>query len=167
VSALISLASGLFGAIPQRDDYRGVSEVDWQWSCAAQPAPLLPIALADDGVSTPSFATCFWPGGASLDGGVESVRPGAWWSAPWTTSGANGRLGFVGYTRDAFGSPLGGCTVRCVRTSTNELVAQVTSDANGFYTATTPYGDAHYLTVHNSAVTPAVAGASVDSLIPG
>ena len=162
MSALISLASGLYGARLQVDDYRGVSEGDWLMNCVRESHP--PVALVDDGVATASFATCYWPGGASIDGGDGSVRPEVWAAPPWTTSGANGRLGFVGVTRDVYGSALGDCTVRCSRTSTNELVSQVTSDANGNYIATTPYNDGHYLVVHKTST---VAGASVDNLIPG
>jgi hypothetical protein len=71
----------------------------------------------------------------------------------------------VGVTRDQYGSPLGNCTVRCFRTSSGELVSQVTSDANGNYVATSPYSDQHFLTVHKT-LSPDVAGASVDTLTP-
>jgi hypothetical protein len=117
------------------------------------------------------WATPWWPRSGNLMGGWDGVAENQlmtvapWWGEPWTRSGCNGRLGFVGYTRDANGSILGGCTVRCFVTSTNELVSQVTSDANGFYIATTPYSTAHYLVVHKTG-SPDVAGASVDTLTP-
>lgn len=121
------------------------------------------------GVAT--FRTPWWPstaanmflGDQSADISMLSDRIYRY-SDPWPNlpGGANGRLGFVGYTRDAYGSPLANCTVRCIRTSTNELVSQVTSNANGFYIATTPYSDAHFLVVHATGV----AGATVDTSLP-
>ena len=163
MSGFISLASALHGAVPNYEDRRGVE--DFGASIAAQPVPFLPVSLIDDGDPMFSFATAWWPGAASIAGGEEGMLAGEGWSLPsWTTSGANGRLGFVGVTRDANGSAIGDCTVRCFRTSSNELVSQVTSDANGNYIATTPYNDGHYIVVHKSST---VAGASVDNLIPG
>lgn len=166
MSHFVSASSGLVATAVSPEDRRGI---DGFFSGVADGylMPEIPVALPDDGPAAYSYACQWWPGGGAVEGGDESALSAARWGDPWVTSGSNGRLGFVGYTRDAFGSPLGGCTVRCFRTSTNELVSQVTSDTNGQYIATTPYGDAHYLTVHNSTVTPAVAGASVDSLLPG
>ena len=119
------------------------------------------------------FVNPWWPYAGNLLGGdaggsdqnnqITNYAP--WYQEPWVHSGCNGRLGFVGYTRDAYGSPVGGCTVRCFNTATNELVSSVESDANGFYIATTPYGDAHYLVVHKSG-TPEIAGASISTLTP-
>jgi hypothetical protein len=114
------------------------------------------------------FVNPWWPYAGNLlagafgagDGQVINYAP--WYQEPWVRSGCNGRLAFVGYTRDAYGSPIGNCTVRCFRTSTDELVSTVLSDATGFYQATSPYGDAHYLVVHGTGI----AGASVSTLVP-
>lgn len=116
------------------------------------------------------FMSPWWPTRGYLLGGWgfegdNLVELSAKHSDMWRSFGSNGRLGFVGITRDAYGSPLGGCTVRCFRNSTNELVSAVTSDANGFYIATTPYNDAHYLVVHKTG-SPNVAGASVNTITP-
>lgn len=117
-----------------------------------------------------SFASAWWPSGSALIGtGDTAENPlceADWWSEPWTTSGCNGRLGFVGYTRDVNGSVLGGCTVKCFRTSSDELVSSVQSDVNGFYIATTPYNDGHYLVVQKASATPPVAGASINTVTP-
>ena len=117
------------------------------------------------------YVNPWWPNAGNLlagafgagDGQIHNYAP--WWQEPWVRSGCNGRLAFVGYTRDAYGSPLGGVTVRLFRTSSDVLVAKVVSDANGYYTATSPYLDAHYMVVHKTG-TPDVAGASVDTIIP-
>jgi hypothetical protein len=122
------------------------------------------------------FVSTWWPRrsaifGAQLDGVDEGLLGANLLTLPplhsfqWVSGGANGRLGFVGVTRDAFGSPLGGCTVRCHRSSNGELVSQVTSNEFGAYTATSPYLEAHYLTVHKAG-SPAVAGASLDTVQP-
>ena len=113
------------------------------------------------------FCSPWWPFRGYLIGdGVSGFVPlldlGARHADIWRAFGANGRLGFVGYTRDQYGSTLGGCTVRCFLASTSELVSQVTSDASGFYIATTPYAGAHFLTIHGSGV----AGASIDTITP-
>lgn len=120
-------------------------------------------------LGAPGYATPWWPRGGTLMGGWDGVGENQllarnpWWGDPWVISGCNGRLGFVGVSRDQYGSPLGGCTVRCFVASTDELVARVTSDANGNFIATTPYGaTAHYLVVHSADGT--VAGASVANL---
>ena len=76
------------------------------------------------------------------------------------------RDGISTFTVDQGGNVLPNATVRAFRTSSNELVSQVLSDANGYYIATTPYGDGHFLTVH-AATVPPVAGASIDTLTPG
>lgn len=116
------------------------------------------------------FQSPWWPfrgailGGWGFDGSVL-LELGGKHSDTWRSFGTNGRLAFVGVTRDQYGSPLGGCTVRCFRTIGNELVSTVVSDANGNYVATTPYADGHYLVVHKAGP-PDIAGASVTTLTP-
>lgn len=115
------------------------------------------------------FSTPWWPGptalGAGFDGVSETgILSGHAGEYSWVALGANGRLGFVGYTRDRYGSPLGNCTVRCIRTATDELVSKVSSNENGFYIATTPYADGHFLVIHDS--TGLQAGASMNSAVP-
>lgn len=117
-----------------------------------------------------SWRTPWWPTGGALlgDTGLSDVASeDIGWFVEWANrGGCNGRLGFNGVTRDQYGSPLGGCTVRLFRTSTDELVAKVTSDSNGAFLATSPYSDGHYMTVHQAGP-PAVAGATIDTIIPG
>jgi hypothetical protein len=115
------------------------------------------------------FSSPWWPRGGSglvADTALSDVLRAVWFESVYPVSGANGRYAIAGVTRDATGSALGGCTVRLFVTGTDELVARVTSDANGAYIATSPYsvGTPHYMTVHFGGT---VAGASVDTLIPG
>lgn len=116
---------------------------------------------------SPWWPTCSGLMGGGLTGDVDTcmIRRAATHTDIWRSFGSNGRLAFVGYTRDAYGSPVGGCTVRVFVTSTNELVSRVVSDTNGRYEATSPYFVAHYLVVHKTGA-PDIAGASVDTLTP-
>ena len=132
-----------------------------------------PVLLSFDwraAIEAAGFVSPWWPnsgymiGGQGYDGDNLYVLP-AKHSDMWRSFGSNGRLAFVGYTRDAYGSPLGNCTVRCFRSSTDVLVSRVTSDATGYYQATTPYGgEGHYLVVHGPG--SVVAGASIDTIQP-
>lgn len=117
------------------------------------------------------FATRWWPKSSAMLGGWGDGVTGDFfqnktpsWIDPRIQRGCNGRLGFVGYTRDQYGSRTGGCTVRLFRTVDDSLQAKVTSDANGLYFATTPYNDAHYEVIHNPAGDQ--AGATANNLIP-
>jgi len=166
VSEIVGAAQGL--AI-QRSSLApaNITDIDWVDSqdelstLVFQPSKTDPLA---------GWAWPWWPARGVLygDTGIADVQGPSlgYQDLDIWLAGANGRLGFAGITRDQYGSALGNCTVRLVRVSTNEIVAQVTSDANGAFTITTPYLDAHFLTVHKSG-TPDVAGASVDTLIPG
>ena len=123
-------------------------------------------------IEAAGFVSPWWPAaglliGPGADAGFDALaQVPAKHSDMWRSFGANGRLGFVGVTRDQYGSPLGGCRVRCFLTATTELVSDVVSDGNGNYLATTPYTGAHFIVVHRSG-SPDVAGASVDTLQPG
>lgn len=117
------------------------------------------------------YATKWWPRSSQLLGGWGNGLEGdtfqnksTRWTNYNTVRGCNGRLAFVGYTRDQYGSVLGGCTVRLYRTGTEEQQCKVTSDANGLYFATTPYNDAHFQVIHNAAGT--LAGATRNDLLP-
>jgi hypothetical protein len=163
--------SGLIGAalpvtIHVVDDQRLVEIQPW----LDRSFPIEPIAAQWSqerdqlGGETFDFRSDWWPAGSGLvsDGGISDVIMGYGAFDPYPVSGCNGRLAFNGVTRDQYGSPLGGCTVRCYRTSTHELQSVVTSDANGAYIATSPYGDSHFLVVHGTGV----AGASIDTVVP-
>lgn len=170
MTSWIGFTSG--ASIYRRDDKRAVSE--WWLSESAFGSPIiLDLWTNEESDYGAGYVNPWWPYRGHLMGGFDGVPENQiqavahWYQEPWVRSGCNGRLAFVGYTRDQYGSPLGGCTVRCFRTSTDELVSKVTSDPNtGYYIATSPYADGHYLTVHKT-LGPDVAGASVDTLLPG
>lgn len=131
--------------------------------------PLVGLSIGmGDGLGMETWATAFWPtrGDIMSDAGsVYDILSEGYEPEAYPCSGTNGRLSFAGVTRDQYGSPLGGCTVRCFRTATAELMSQVTSDpSTGDYIATTPYYEAHFLTIHKTA--PNVAGASLDTVLP-
>lgn len=136
------------------------------WSYALQP-----VFAAPDAMCCLNWQTPWWPhrGGLLADTGISDVQAATSYGSPYPVSGANGRLGFVGVTRDQYGSPLGNQVVRLIRknaddSALDEIVAKVTSDANGNFTITTPYNGNHFLTTHHAT---GVAGASVDTLTPG
>lgn len=160
-------------ALPQmihiREDKRCLDEW-WSGEDLFKPFIIIDILMMEEGDYGYGYVTPWWPNPGSLMGGFDGVPENQtltnapWYSEPWVRSGCNGRLGFVGYTRDQYGSALPNCTVRCFLTSTTELVSTVTSDANGFYIATSPYSGDHFLVIHDS--TGQIAGASVNTLTP-
>jgi len=69
-----------------------------------------------------------------------------------------------GVTRDATGAALGGCTVRLVRASTQEVVETLVSDGAGAFTfRTVGLGQRYQLQAYLPG-SPDVAGASVNTL---
>lgn len=148
-------------------DSRAVDD-EWDRADEFQPAPIIGLIFANsDFLGVDDWSTDWWPGqGYTLDtGGVSDVKAAAYYQRVWPNSGCNGRLSFAGVTRDQYGSAAANCTVRCYRVSTGELVSQVTSDISGTFIATSPYSEAHFLTVHRTGP-PDIAGASVDTLVP-
>ncbi len=159
MSGLVNLNSSPVMRLPDKsclgDHYDGDSYI-------ATPV-LLPLYFGQ-GQEDFIYSTPWWPnyGGLMNDGGLGDIVESAEFESYWTLSGCNGRLGFVGVTRDQYGSPVAGCTVRCYLVSTNELVSMVTSDANGAFVATSPYNTPHFLVTHGVGI----AGASIDTLTP-
>lgn len=163
---------GLPVTIHAANDYR-VCDSLWFGRRSRAPDKLLlttEMRVADNAPDAFRYQTRWWPNSGKILGGWSGSADDAFlnrasaWKNPRVERGCNGRLGFVGYTRDQYGSALGGCTVRLYRVSTEEQVAKVTSDANGLYFATTPYGDAHFLVIHNAAGDQ--AGATANTLTP-
>ncbi len=159
------LASGVTTLSPIRaSDIRHVAD-EWTTIDLVQPSIL---NLTAGALGLWDWTTGWWPRPGVLvgEGGISDVITSASLARIWPNSGANGRLGYVGVTRDQYGSAVGSCTVRCFRTSTSELVSTVTSDpSTGAYVATTPYYEAHFLTVHK-ATAPDISGASIDTILP-
>ena len=113
------------------------------------------------------FTSEWWPRGAlvgdCMDVGIclTAVR-----YAPYQPyGGAASRYGFVGVTRDQYGTAIGSVVVKLYRTSDDTLIGTTTSDPTGAFLLNTPYyPDAHYLVAHKSG-SPDVDGVSVNTLI--
>lgn len=115
-----------------------------------------------------TFQTDFWPGNRGFfgDHGTDSpIDYPARARQPHLVQGSFGRFGVRGVTRDAYGSRLGGVTVKLFRTLDDSLQASVTSDPEGNYLVTTPYTDAHYLYIYKAGP-PEMYGGSANTLIP-
>lgn len=110
-----------------------------------------------------SFESPWWPKGGGFigDGGTDvGLLEASWWGEYDQAAGAASRFGFVGVTRDSFGSALGGCTVLLFRTADSLLIDSTTSDASGnFLLNTAYYPDAHFLVVRKTG-SPNVSGAT-------
>lgn len=117
------------------------------------------------------FASSWWPHRSGFLGGESDPfdgcdNSGTQHADMWTRSGCNGRLAFVAFSRDENGNVVAGCTIKCFRTADDSLQASVLSDANGYYQATTPYYEAHYLVIQ-MPTTPPRSGASLNTILPG
>jgi hypothetical protein len=178
VSHDVGGASGL-GLALYPSDYRACSRELLGGDELFQPPPLadllVPQEARADGAAGgyPGLVSPWWPrcggfvGDNAVDVAMLTVSPSHGSFAPTPASGCIARLGITGITRDQFGSPVGACTVKLFRTSTDELVSQVISDANGVYLITTPYHpDAHYLVVYKVG-SPDIFGTTVNTIIAG
>lgn len=119
-------------------------------------------------IAVGSFETPWWPKGGGFigDAGADvGMLEASWWGEFDQQAGASSSYGFAGITRDAYGSPLGGCTVKLFRTDTDALVITVTSDVNGAFLLPTPYYPTQHYIVCSKIGSPDVAGASVNTLI--
>jgi hypothetical protein len=104
--------------------------------------------------------------------GNEWLQP-VWVDHPDLNTGTSSSMAFVGYSRDAYGSILPGCTMKLFKTTdgsypntTDVKIAETTSDpVTGFYTLYTPYyPDTHYIVSFKTG-TPNVQGVTVNTLI--
>ncbi len=123
-----------------------------------------PEALFADiwAVAVAPFVSPWWPRSGFVGDGATDVAllQATRWGEYGQAAGAASRFGFVGVTRDSFGSALGGCTVLLFRTSDSLLIDSTTSDASGnFLLNTAYYPDAHFLVVRKTG-TPNVSGAT-------
>lgn len=120
-----------------------------------------------------SFRTPWWPRSAIDASGGEmiDVLPQTW-ELPMMYSGAVAKLVFVGVSRDANGSILPSSTMKLFKTADNgypdskdRILDTVVSDAtSGAFTLTTPYVEAHYITLVKDG-SPSVQGISVNTLL--
>lgn len=110
-----------------------------------------------------SYMSPWWPGGGSAlvsDGGLYDYGEIEWGDS-YPVSGANGRFGVTGYTRNAAGQAVANVRVMLYfvnadTTQPDTLVHLVYSDANGYYLVSSPYAGAHYIV----AIGTGMAGAT-------
>lgn len=115
------------------------------------------------------FACEFWPGGGGLDASGDEWNRAIQWDFPDLFTGATARFAFTGVTRDAYGSALGGVTVKLFKTSgtglKDTLIDEIVSNSDGTFQVTTAYyPDTHYLVTYKAG-TPDVQGTTVNTLI--
>ena len=115
------------------------------------------------GVQWPSASGMMSGVGADLNCAGDSGRSGSWSTWVGVSKSSNGLKYIRGQAKDSGGSGISGATIKCFRTSTDELVSTVGSDTNGFYAAPTPYvGENHYIVASGTGV----AGVTVNTLVP-
>lgn len=108
-----------------------------------------------------------WPRGKLLGADIVNIGPifDLYWyewlqGAP---TGTEAKYLITGLARDAVGNVLAGATVKCYRTSTDEMVGTATSDSDGRYNVYTPYSGNHYCVAYLAGA-PDVAGTTVNTL---
>lgn len=117
-------------------------------------------------IASAPFENIWWPRGSTCCLGMaEGILDAVWWGEYDQAAGASSRYGFVGVTRNQYGSPVGTCVVKLFRTSDDLLLDTTTSDPSGnFLLNTAYYPDAHYITLHKSG-SPDIDGITVNTLI--
>jgi hypothetical protein len=108
----------------------------------------------------------FWPASFFGDPGVDIgvLDAPTWIMPPPLPSGANGRLGFNGFSRDASGGVIAGVTVKCMLTATDTKQSETVSDADGLFIVSTSEAGAHYLIFYKTG-TPDLSGTTVNTLL--
>ena len=115
-------------------------------------------------------ATPFWPGLADSfigDFGGDVGVFGKGWSERYYrhSQGAASRVGFVGVTRDQYGTPVGSCVVQLFLTATDAFIMEVTSDASGNFLLQSWYSpDTHYIVAYKAG-SPDIFGTTVNTLV--
>jgi hypothetical protein len=117
------------------------------------------------------LSDALWPRSNLLSGGglfqpdVAVVAP-VWFEYPSHESeGARSCYVIEGYTQDADGNPLDGCTVRAFTTADGLIDEECNSNSAGFYRMGVYRAGAHFL-IANKGGAPDLAGASNDDVMP-
>lgn len=158
-------AGGMYGSL-RRDRF------DRSWSAYAGRFADAPNPWHESFDAPYATARALWPSGSCLmqgdgasgwSGDAATGFSGDW--SPWVgvTKGSNSLKYVLGQAKDSGGTGVSGATIKLFRTSTDELVSTVGSDAQGYYAAPTPYsGESHY----SVATGTGIAGVTVNTLIP-
>lgn len=122
--------------------------------------------FAEVDITPGTFRTEWWPRSGCVCDGADVGSPTAVaWGAYDIAAGASSRYGFVGVTRDQWGTEIGSCSVLLFRTSDNALIDSTTSDPSGNFLLNTPYyPDYHYIVAHKTG-SPDVDGVTPNTLI--
>lgn len=115
------------------------------------------------------YGSEFWParngfiGDQGIDIGLLDATDQ--WGEFEIVGGESSRVGFVGVTRDEYGSPLGSCVVQLFRTADDLFIMEITSDANGNFLLQSWYTpDAHYIVAYKAG-SPDVFGTTLNTLV--
>ena len=110
----------------------------------------------------------WWPRGNALLGDSAAdvgMLDAVAWGEYDMVGGESSRVGFVGVTRDQYGTPLGSCVVQLFRTSDDLFIMEMTSDSNGNFLLQSWYTpDAHYIVAYKAGSTD-VFGTTVNTLV--
>lgn len=115
-----------------------------------------------------NYTSDFWPRRGCLTGdyAVDGVLiEASWWGNIYPAGGISSRVGFVGVTRDQFGTPTGGCVVQLFRTSDDLFIMEITSDSNGNFLLQSWFTpDTHYIVAYKAG-SPDIFGTTVNTLV--
>lgn len=110
----------------------------------------------------------YWPrrGGFMGDLAVDvGLIESSSWGSFYPAGGVASRVGFVGVTRDQYGTPTGGCVVQLFRTSDDLFIMEITSDASGNFLLQSVYTpDTHYIVAYKAG-SPDIFGTTVNTLV--
>lgn len=112
-------------------------------------------------VAHPVFVSALY-GDISADIGCMDAP--VWIFPPPRGGGANSRLGFNGFTRDASGGVIPGVTAKLFLTATDVKQSETVSGADGSFIVSTAEAGSHFLVFYKSG-TPDISGTTVNTLI--
>jgi len=114
------------------------------------------------------YACMHYPGNGDFygDHGVDvGILKSNLWARFYPVGGIASRVGFVGVTRDQYGTPTGGCVVQLFRTSDDLFIMEITSDSNGNFLLQSWYTpDTHYIVAYKAG-SPDIFGTTVNTLV--
>lgn len=126
------------------------------------------------GATAPFTDAVLWPRarfcGPEMSCGIleQDATATGRWQAPPQEGGGQQQLKIVGMTKDGDGNPLGSCLVRgyLINTSDSDevFIAEVTSDAGGYYEFISKYPSQNHFLVAYKAGSPDYVGSSVRTL---